>query len=40
MYEALEILRAFADPILTRAATDSATWNPELRMWEHADSDG
>ncbi len=37
--EALEVLRAFADPILTGAATDSATWNPELGVWEHADSD-
>jgi hypothetical protein len=37
--DALEALRAFADPILTRAAADSATWNPDLRTWEHADSD-
>jgi hypothetical protein len=37
--DALEALRAFADPILTSAATDSATWNPELGVWEHADSD-
>ncbi len=36
--DALELLRAFAGPILTRTAADSATWNPELRMWEHADS--
>ena len=36
---ALEVLRAFADPILTGVAADSATWNPELEVWEHADSD-
>jgi len=37
--DALEVLRAFAEPVLTRAATDSATWNPDLEVWEHADSD-
>jgi predicted nucleotidyltransferase component of viral defense system len=37
--DALGLLRAFAGPILARTAADSATWNPELRMWEHADSD-
>jgi hypothetical protein len=37
--DSLEALRAFADPVLSRAAPDSAIWNPELRMWEHADPD-
>ena len=37
--DALEVLRAFADPVLTRVAADSATWNPDLEVWEHADSD-
>jgi hypothetical protein len=37
--DALEALRAFANPILTGTVADSATWNPELGMWEHADSD-
>jgi Nucleotidyl transferase AbiEii toxin, Type IV TA system len=37
--DALEVLRAFADPVLAGVAAGSATWNPELRMWEHADSD-
>jgi hypothetical protein len=38
-HDALEVLRAFSDLILTKAARDSATWNPELRVWKHADSD-
>jgi hypothetical protein len=37
--DALEVLLAFADPILTRATADSATWNPDLEVSEHADSD-
>jgi hypothetical protein len=37
--DALKVLRAFADPVLTRVATDSATWNPDLEVWEDADSD-
>ncbi len=37
--DALKVLLVFADPILTRVAPDSATWNPELGVWEHADSD-
>jgi predicted nucleotidyltransferase component of viral defense system len=31
--EALDSLRAFADPILTGAATDTATWDPVQRVW-------
>jgi hypothetical protein len=37
--DALEALRAFANPILTGTAADSSTWNPGLGMWEHADPD-
>jgi hypothetical protein len=37
--DVLEALRAFANPILDRTAADSATWNPGLGVWEHADSD-
>ena len=37
--DALELLLAFADPILTESAADSATWNPELEVWKHAHSD-
>jgi hypothetical protein len=37
--DALEALRAFANPILTGTAAGSATWSPHLGMWEHADSD-
>lgn len=31
--EALDSLRAFADPILTGSATDTATWDPDRRTW-------
>lgn len=31
--EALDSLRAFADPILTGSATDTATWDPVRRGW-------
>ncbi len=31
--EALDSLRAFADPILTGSATDTATWDPVRRAW-------
>jgi predicted nucleotidyltransferase component of viral defense system len=37
--DALEVLLAFADPVLTGAVADSATWNPNLEVWEHVDSD-
>jgi predicted nucleotidyltransferase component of viral defense system len=37
--DALAALHAFADPILTESAADSATWNPELGVWKHAHSD-
>jgi hypothetical protein len=37
--DVLEALQAFANPILTGTAAHSATWNPGLGMWEHADSD-
>jgi predicted nucleotidyltransferase component of viral defense system len=37
--DTLEVLRAFADPILTRAATSSAMWNPDLGAWVHAHPD-
>ena len=37
--DVLEALRALANPILDRTAADSATWNPGLGVWEHADSD-
>jgi Nucleotidyl transferase AbiEii toxin, Type IV TA system len=35
--EVLEALRAFADPVLAGAVTDSATWNHEVGAWEHED---
>jgi hypothetical protein len=34
--EALDLLRAFANPILTGSATDSASWDPTRRAWNNA----
>ena len=34
--EALELLRAFANPILTGSAADSASWDPTRRAWNNA----
>lgn len=32
--DALDALRAFANPVLTGSAADTATWNPSSRTWE------
>jgi hypothetical protein len=34
--EALDLLRAFANPILTGSAADSASWDPTRRAWNNA----
>jgi hypothetical protein len=33
----LESLKDFANPIITGSITDTATWDPAHRAWDHAD---